>query len=282
MTTTRPAEARPLNTIGRFGALLRHWRGVRHLSQLDLAMEAGVSTRHLSFVETGRAQPSRGMILHLADVLDVPLRERNALLDAAFRETSLSDPEMTDIRRVLEFILERHEPFGAVAMDRHWNIVMANRANQRLIAELVDPAPVWGDGPLNLMRLVFHPLGLRRVIVNWDEVCRSLLVRLRREVMELRDDAEAQRILQEILSFPGIAELRPDREAPAPSPLLIPVHFRTDRLDLRLFSTITSLGTAQDITLHELRIESFFPADSASDAALRAAAEAAAPPANGN
>jgi len=258
------------------GALIRHWRASRHLSQLDLALDAEVSARHLSFIETGRSVPSRAMILRLAEVLELPLRDRNAMLEAAgyarmFRETPLGAPEMAHIRKVLEFILERHEPFGAVALDRHWNIVMSNQALQRILAGLVDPSRVWGDGEPNLMRLTFHPHGIRPWIANWDEVGPSLVARLRREAGELNDDPKAAQILSEIMSYPGIPAAWNERDTALP-PLLIPVHLRKDDLDVRLFSTITSLGTAQDITLQELRIEAFFPADEISERQLRSLA----------
>ena len=268
--TVREAALSPV------GSLIRHWRASRHLSQLDLALDAGVSARHLSFIETGRSSPSRSMILHLAEVLELPLRDRNALLEAAgyariFHETPLGAPEMAHIRKVLQFILERHEPFGAVALDRHWNIVMSNQSLQRILAGLVDPSKVWGDGEPNLMRLTFHPEGLRPWIANWDEVGPSLVTRLRREAGELHDDPKAARILAEIMSYPGIPASWNERDMVLP-PLLIPVHVRKPPLDVRLFTTITSLGTAQDITLQELRIEAYFPADDASERTLREAA----------
>jgi transcriptional regulator with XRE-family HTH domain len=266
-----------MNTnISVVGSLLREWRSVRRMSQLSLALEADVSPRHLSFVETGRAVPSREMVLMLARALDVPFREQNAMLTAAgyapvYRETGLGDPGMAEMRRALELLLRQNEPFAALALDRAWDIVMANAGYARFVELLglgqVEPYRVLPPPRANLMRLLFGPL--RPVIANWDVVARALLERARREASADRDPAR-RRVIEECVQA-APAEWRvpwPD----APSSLVLTVDIRIGDLEVRLFTTIATLGTAQDITLQELHIESFHPADAATERLLRAMA----------
>ncbi|HET8644791.1 MAG TPA: helix-turn-helix domain-containing protein, partial [Vicinamibacteria bacterium] len=202
----QPAPAREV------GPLLRRWRNTRGLSQLDLALAAGVSTRHLSFLETGRSRPSREMLLALSVVLDVPLRDRNALLQAAgfaavYRETRLDDPRMSDIRQALELILRQHEPFAAVAMDRHWDIVMTNESYGRFVRLLRPQAPVpapftvASTPRLNALRMVFDPGGLRPFILNWPRLARELLMRVHREASTGELSAA---LLQDLLAYPEV------------------------------------------------------------------------------
>lgn len=251
------------------GELLRLWRGERGLSQMELALAAGFSARHLSFIETGRSQPSRHALLVLAEALDVPLRERNRLLEAAgyaaaYRQTPLEADEMGHIRGVLQFILDRHRPYAAVVLDRYSNCLMGNGASAQLLASVADASLLAEHA--NHFRLVFHPQGARRHIVNWAEVSRHLLARAERELGALRDDKVASALLQELRDYAG--ELPAERAAPLhPADILLPIHIRKDGIDLRLFSTIMTLGTPQDVTLQELRIETFFPADAQSEAA---------------
>jgi len=255
------------------GALLREWRAARGLSQLDLALRAGFSTRHVSFIETGRAQPSRQALLALAETLEVPLRERNRLLEAGgyapvYRHTPLAADEMRHVRAVLQFILDRHQPYGAVVLDRYSNLMMANDAAARFLGGLLDQSLL--EGAPNLLRAVFHPLGLRSAIVNWDEVSRHLLGRAERELGH-GEDGEGDALLTELRGYAGVP--RPHPPAPiGPADLLLPIHIRKGDLEVRLFSTIMTLGTPQDVTLQELRVETFFPADEASEARLRAMA----------
>jgi transcriptional regulator with XRE-family HTH domain len=252
------------------GSLLREWRAARGLSQLDLALRAGFSSRHVSFIETGRTQPSRQALLAIAETLDVPLRDRNRLLEAGgfahvYRHTPLAADEMRHVRGVLQFILDRHEPYGAVVLDRYSNLLMANAAASRMLAGLVDPSFLTGTP--NLMRIVFHPRGLRASIVNWDEVSGHLLARAERELGELNDEGAAAALLKEIRAYAGPA--RQHRAAAiGPADVLLPVHIRRDGVDLRLFSAIMTLGSPQDVTLQELRVETFFPADEASEARM--------------
>lgn len=259
------------------GSLLREWRGLRRMSQLDLAVVAEVSPRHLSFVETGRAVPSREMVLTLARALEVPFRERNAMLTAAgyapvFRETSLDAPEMADMRRALTLLLRQHDPFFAVAMDRRWDIVMCNAAYARLLAMFgtpVEPFTVLAPPRLNALRLLFGPF--RAAVANWDEAARAILDRAQREAALDRDPAR-RAVVEECVRNAPAGWRGPQRELPAPLVVTIDVTLGDARA--RLFSTVSTLGTAQDITLQELQIESFHPADAASEALLRGIATA--------
>ena len=251
------------------GDLLREWRAVRGLSQLDLALQSGFSARHVSFIETGRATPSRQALLVLAETLDVPLRDRNRLLEAGgyahvYRQTPLAADEMRHLRGVLQFILDRHEPYGAVVLDRYSNMLMGNAAATRILTGLVD-ASLLGATP-NLLRMTFHPLGLRASIVNWEEVSRHLLGRAERELGEVSNDSIAAELLTEIRGHAGSLDERPVPSGTAD--LLLPVHIKRGEFEVRLFSTIMTLGTPTDVTLQELRIETFFPADEASEAVL--------------
>jgi transcriptional regulator with XRE-family HTH domain len=254
------------------GHMLRDWRNARGMSQLDLAMHAGFSARHVSFIETGRTQPSRQALLTLAESLDVPLRDRNRLLQAAgyahvYRQTPLAAEEMAHIRGVLEFILERHQPYGAVVHDRYSNCIMGNGSAARLVAAIVDPSLLTEN--VNYLRVAFHPLGARRWIVNWDEVSRHLLGRAERELGQLREDPAAAALLEELRGYVSPAVDRRPTIGLGPADVLLPIHIKKDDLELRLFSTIMTLGTPQDVTLQELRIETFFPADVASEQVWR-------------
>ena len=259
-------------TISPVGRLLRHWRGIRRCSQLDLALEANVSARHVSFIETGRARPSREMVLQLAQVLDVPLREQNAMLTAAgfaaqYHETGLDEPEMALIRGALEQLLEALEPAGAIVVDRNWDVMMTNRAMGRILGLLFgDRSP---QQPVNAHRLAMHPDGLRPFIVNWEEMARHLIQRLHREALASGPDSGIQALLDEILGYPGIPREWSTPELERPAGPVLALHLRKDAVDLRLFTTITTFGTAQDVTLQELRIESFHPADQPTAAILR-------------
>jgi transcriptional regulator with XRE-family HTH domain len=280
-TPSAASNARPTP----LGHLLREWRAARGVSQLDLAMRAGFSARHVSFIETGRTQPSRQALLILAETLDVPLRERNKLLEAGgyahiYKQTPLAAEAMRHVRGVLEFIIKRHEPYGAMVLDTYSNLLMANGPATSLMGGLVDPslhAQASGPNALpNVLRLVFHPLGSQRFIVNRDEVLRQLLARAEREMGEMSGDETAAALLAELRGYVALAGVdpRPRASAPSAADLLLPVHFRINGIDLRLFSTIMTLGTPQDVTLQELRIETFFPADTESEAALKQLAPA--------
>ena len=254
------------------GKQLRHWRTTRGLSQLALAEMAEVSTRHLSFIENGKSTPSREMVLVLASALDVPLRERNRLLLAAgfapvYRERSFAAPEMEQLRATVDLVLRTHDPFPAVVVDRKWDVLAANRGAQRLIAALIDPTAL-GPWMGNAMHMVFHPQGMRRAIVNWDELSAILMQRLRREAL---DDPAPDGVGGLVDSLAQHGPLpRADAPASGEPRLLIPVRLRLPTLELRMFTTIATLGTPIDVTAQELRIETYYPADPASEQWLRA------------
>jgi transcriptional regulator with XRE-family HTH domain len=262
------------------GRLLRAWRQRRGKSQLQLALDADVSTRHLSYLENGRSNPSREMVVHLCDVLEVPLRERNRILEAAgfarvYRETPMEDPAMEQVGRVIDLLLETRHPAGAVAVDWGWNVLKANRAMMATTATFADPA-LLGTAPLNVMDLIFAEQGMHRFIVNWDEVGPTLVNRLRRDA-DYDGRSESAELVERVLASPAVAHAWRRPEADGPAPLLVPLHLRRGDVELELFSTITTLGTPQDVTLQELRIETFHPMDPRTEATLRALCEAPEP-----
>jgi transcriptional regulator with XRE-family HTH domain len=266
VTTSATAPASAASPVG---DLLRHWRGVRHLSQLALAGEVATTQRHLSFIESGRSQPSRQMLLRLARVLDVPIRERNQLLLAAgyaplYREAGLESKEATQVRAAVERVLEAHEPHPAVVMDRHWTVVTTNSAAGAFFGWLLGDRET--DEPPNVIRLMFDPDGLRPFVRNWEDIAEALIQRVHREAVGGFPDAETVALLEQALGYPGVpSEWRvPDFRTP-PVPV-VPVEFEKDGLTLSYFSTVTTLGTPQDAMLQEIRIESFFPSDDATAA----------------
>ncbi len=250
------------------GALMRQWREHRRLSQLDLAMQADISTRHLSFVETGRSQPSREMVLHLAEQLDVPLRERNGLLVAAgyapvYAETALDAPLMAAVRAAVRQVLTGHEPYPAVVVDRRWTLVDAN-AGVALLTEGV--APELLAPPANALRVSLHPDGMAPRIVNLGEWRAHLLGRLRRQAAHTADPALVQ-LYDELRAYP-CDQPEPEVELPGPGDIVVPLRLRHEGGDLAFFSTVATFGTPLDITVAELAIEAFFPADPATAAVL--------------
>ena len=256
------------------GQLIRHWRTRRQLSQLDLAGEAGVSSRHVSFIETGRAKPSREMVLQLARALDVPLRDRNDLLTAAgfapvYRATELDAPALAQARRALDFVLKAQEPYPALVLDRHWNVLKVNEGSARVQAYFLDPKAVAELGPPNAIRLMFHPRGFRPSIVNWEATAASLVQWLHRDVAAGFGGDETRRLLKELLAYPDVPRHWQTLDLDASTAPFLPIELSKDGLTLRYFTTLTTLGTPHDITLQELRVESFFPADEATEAASR-------------
>jgi transcriptional regulator with XRE-family HTH domain len=270
------------------GPMLRRWRTARRLSQQDLALEAEVSSRHLSFVETGRARPSREMVLLLASALEVPLRERNALLQAAgfapaYHETGLDEPAMSGMLEAVLVILRRSEPSLSIAVDRHWDLVIANGTYAaflgRLLGPSVPPVPAYTVLPeprFNTMVPLFDPAGFRSHLVNWGDVARTMMLRLRREAA-LDGDRRTRELLDRLTAFPGVRELMREPEPVGPHALVVPVEIRFAGALLRFVSTITTLGAPQDITLAELRIESFYPADADTERALASLLEGEPP-----
>lgn len=260
------------------GDHLRHWRQLRRLSQQDLALDAQLSTRHLSCVETGRASPSRELVLRLCDRLAVPLRERNAWLASAgyapmYREQSLDDSTMRSARRAIQHILDGHEPWPAVAFDRHWNMVLHNRMIAPFLAGV---APELLKPPINLLRISLHPQGLAPSIVNLNQWRTHLFARLRSQEQTTGDEALSA-LLAELMAYPGRSPdnaVQLDAEVPG---VLMPFLIETPLGVLNLISTITIFGSPTDITLQELALETFFPGDDASASMLRALAAASAP-----
>jgi transcriptional regulator with XRE-family HTH domain len=270
MNTVESGPAIPPPAGADVGGLLRHWRTARRLSQLELALEADVSSRHLSYVETGRSQPSREMVLRLADALEIPLRERNALLVAAgyaprYFETGLAAPEMSQVRNAIELILRHQEPYPAFVLNRHWDIYLANQAAPRCTRFLLGAEPTES----NMMRLALHPDGLRPMMVNWEETAGDLVRHLHNQVAASPSDERARGLLAEVLAYPGIPARWRMREVGAPATPLLTTIFRKGDVELRFFSTFTMFGTPHDVALEELRIECSFPADEATAATCR-------------
>lgn len=252
------------------GDHLREWRQRRRLSQLDLALDAEISTRHLSFLETGRAQPSRDMVLRLAEHLEIPLRERNTILVAAgfapvFPQRSLDDPALASARRAVDIILSGHEPHPALAVDRGWNLISANRMIAPLLSG-VDPSLL--AAPMNVLRLTLHPKGLAPRVANFHEWRAHLIERLRREV-ELTADPALSELLTELRAYPIPGGQPPRKASDDYGGVAIPFRIDSPIGLLSFFSTTTVFGTPVDVTLSELTLETFFPADPQTAEALR-------------
>ena len=274
MTTARPTPSGQPGARDPFGAHLRHWRTHRRLSQLDLAQDADVSTRHLSYVETGRSAPSREMVLRLADRLEVPLRERNALLVAAgyapmYRQRSLDDPALAAARRAVDLVLKGHEPYPALAIDRHWHLIAANALVPVLMtgvsADLLQP-------PINVLRLSLHPDGLAPRIANLAQWRAHLLERLQQQIAST-GDAMLRALHDELAAYPVLgAGAESTHGSGELSGVVVPFQLSTPAGLLSFISTTTIFGTPVDVTLQELAVESFFPADAGTMAALNAMA----------
>ena len=257
------------------GDLLRHWRELRGRSQLDLALDAGVSQKHVSFVETGRSAPSRRMIVDLSDALRIPLRERNLILLAAgfapiYGDEPLDAAAMVGLRRAVERMLRQHEPYPALAMDGHWNVIATNEGASAFFGSLVD-LERWPK-PRNLLRLMFDPAGLRPSIVNWEAAARSLLARLSREAVGGALDAQARTLRDDLMSYPGVPTATLiDGDGRLP---MIPLEFRTGGGILALFSMVTTVGTPDAVAAEEIRLETMFPTDEAMERAFLEGAHA--------
>jgi transcriptional regulator with XRE-family HTH domain len=251
-----------------FGTLLRQWRDTRHLSQLALATEAGISTRHLSFLETGRAQPSREMVQLLAGMLDVPLGERNALLVAAgyaplYGDRPLGAPELEPVRRALQFILRQQEPYPALVLDGQWNVVMRNDASKRIFNLFRGRRET-----SNVLRTVFDPDMLRPFILNWEDVAVCLMHSLHREVASSGSESVMQ-LRDELLAYPGVPPRWSTPSALACMPPLVPMKLRNSDQSMSFFSMVTTLATPCDVALQQLKIECFFPADPCTEETAR-------------
>ena len=245
---------------------LREWRRQRKMSQLDLALAAEVSQRHVSWLETGKSQPSREMVIKLSDAMDIPLRERNSILNAAgfadfYQNRELNESAMEPVTQILNDLLEHHNPYPAFVLDRQWNIKMKNKAAETLFEILGDPEQVWRDigdtGEFNIALLTVHPKGLRRFISNWQEIATPFMRRLKKEASESADQCTIARY-QQLRQY--TKDLDDDNQGKALLPVL-PLEINLGGPVLKLCSIISTFGTAQDITANELRIEAFYPAD---------------------
>lgn len=260
-----------------FASKLRWWREHRGLSQLELAGRADISQRHLSFLELGRAHPSREMVMRLATALDVPLRQHNALMLAAgfapfWRETALVAPELAHVTSALDYILAQQEPFPAVVVDRHWNLLKSNAGAVRLVEFLVGPlAP---NAAVNLADALVAPDVLRPFLVNWADVVRYFIGNVEADA-SADGTPQTAALLERLLAYKGVRSALRHAATELPTGPVLPMYFRKGEISLRLFTTIATLGTPQDITLQELRVESFFPMDDETARILRGWASAA-------
>jgi transcriptional regulator with XRE-family HTH domain len=281
---SRKTDFRPAGN--QLGNLLRHWRSVRGRNQLDLSFETGISQRHISFIESGRSTPSRQTLLEIAQVLDVPLRERNALLLSAgfapfYSEAAWNSAQMQSVTKALERILHQHEPFPALVMDRYWNVLMTNDSAPRFFNCFIDMSR--RKGPRNMLHLMFDPDGMRPFVEHWDEVASSLIHRLRTEATGRIIDEKSKELIAALLAYPEVkpgpnpgATLGRDTTrqshrglrgegnsatGTAPTLPMIPISFRKSETVLNYFSLVTTVGTPQTVAAQELRIESMFPAD---------------------
>lgn len=261
------------------GPLIREWRTVRRLSQLDLALDANISTRHLSCVETGKSQPSRELVVRLADALDVPLRERNTLLVAAgfapkYPESPLATPALAQVRQAIDAILRQQEPYPAFLLNRHWDVLDANAAAQRVNRFVLGGRDSRHD---NMLRQFFDPADLRGAVANWEEVAGSLIHHLHSVVAAAPGDEIARALLAEVLAYPGVPTRWRRRDADAGATPLMTTILRHGSESLHFFSTITTFGTPRDVTIEELHIECCFPVDEATARLCRALATDALP-----
>jgi transcriptional regulator with XRE-family HTH domain len=258
-----------------FGGQLRAWRLSRRVSQEELAGRAGVSPRHVSFVENGKSQPSRDLVIAFAGALDVPLRERNLLLTAAgyaaaYRASALDGEELGHLRRAIDHVLRQQEPYGAVVVNGYWDVMQMNQGAAKLFGKF---PPTTSDGlaaARNLVLAICHPSALRPYIVNWEEVAAPLVARMHREIAARPGDEQLSQLLARVLAQPGMPTAW---RVPAPgrtAPPILGVHLRSPDLEVRLFTMLTSIGTPMDVTAEEIHIETYFPADEATEAVLRA------------
>ncbi len=258
-----------LSTGGELGALLRYWRDLRGKSQLDLSLDTGVSQRHISFIESRRSVPSRHALLELAEGLDVPFRERNVLLLAAgyaplYADSPLDASEMQRINKALDRMLRQHEPFPALVMDRYWNVIGTNEAAPLFFGSFIDlEARPW---PRNLLHLIFDPAGMRPFIVNWQSLAQALFARVRREAVGRAIDDPTRTLLAALSAYPDVAALAEPQTATGPALPAIPISLKKDGAIWSYFSLITTVGTPLTIAAQELRLESMFPADEATEA----------------
>lgn len=268
---TASALQTPVPELGR---LLKHWRQVQGMSQLDLALEAGSSARHLSFIETGRSNASREMVLRLSEALTLPLRERNRLLNAAgytaaYHARSLDDAGFDKVREALDFMLQKQEPYPAIVMNRNFDVLMINGAGAKMLALLGLSAPA-GEGPPNTLRLLLHPDGLRPMTRDWERAAGHLIERAHRQLKGAEENDPLRQLLAEVLSYPDIPESFAVENPSADALPVLPLEFEYGGNVLSWITTVASFGTPQDVTAEEIMVESFFPANAETDKLIRA------------
>jgi transcriptional regulator with XRE-family HTH domain len=264
-----PSHNAPSAPAGHFSSLLKHWRSVRRLTQIELAVDANVSARHVCFLETGRSQPSREMVQLLGSALDLPLEERNALHVAAgfvppYGDKGLAADNLQPVQQALDFILRQQEPYPAIVVDGRWDVRLRNQGSARLFKPFRESYGMEASFADNAMHVVFHPRGLRPFIVNWDEFAGQMIQILHRDVAH--GGRAAAQLLDEIMAYPGLpAEWRMPRQVSASSPVMT-MHLAKDDYRLAFFSTFTTLAMPMDAALQQIKIECFFPADDATAA----------------
>lgn len=275
---TEPTQGHLTN----FSKIIKAWRALRKYSQLALACDAGISQRHLSFLESGRAKPSREMVINLSETLDIPLRDRNLMLTAAgfapaYKERALNDEEMQPIYEALQRSITHHEPYPAIVVDGDWNLVMSNHATLSLIKLLGEPEKIWAavdpSGLKNVYRLTFHPKGLRALISNWDILAPQMLSRLQKEANEDPNNQALSKLLADIISMTQQDEGYSKTAVSTPLMPILPMEISLNGMCLNVFSMISTFGTAVDVTASELKIESFFPADAQTEQVFKALSE---------
>lgn len=257
-----------------FGGQLRAWRLARRVSQEELAGRAGVSSKHMSFVENGKSQPSRELVLSLAGALDIPLRERNTLLTAAgyaavYRASNLDSAELAHLRKAIDHVLRQQEPYGAVVVDGYWDILRMNDGAARLFRHFAPTSPEGLASTRNLMLGTFHPHGLRPYIVNWHEVAALLIARMHREVAARPGDSQLTELAARVLAQPDVPTEWRVPVAGQAAPPILGVHMKSPTIEVKLFTMLTSIGTPLDVTAEEIHIETYFPADEASERVMR-------------
>lgn len=251
------------------GDLLKQWRGLRGRSQLDISVDTGISQRQISFIESGRSIPTRSTLMGIAQVLEVPLRERNALLLAAgyaplYSDATWNSDEMKSIGKALERVLAQHEPYPAIVMDRYWNVLLTNEAAPRFFNCFIDMSK--RPTPRNMLHLMFDPQGMRPFIANWETVAKNLVQRVHREAVGHMVDQKTQDLVAELLSYPDIHSDWRTPETPTPPLPTIPISFAKDGVTTHYFSLVTTVGTPKTIAAQELRIECMYPADAKTEA----------------
>ena len=272
MNPANPERKTPPNDLG---ALLRHWRDMRGISQLDLSFKAGVSQRHISFIESGRSVPSRQMLLDIAQTLDIPLRERNTLLLAAgyapmYAEGAWNAQEMQSVTKALGRMLRQHEPFPALVMDRYWNVLMTNESAPRFFNCFIDMAA--RKGPRNMLHLIFDPDGMRPFVADWQAVSNNLIQRVYRESVGRVVDEQTHELLAALRAYPDVqsdvksSQRTVETGAAAAAMPVIPISFIKDGTVLNYFSMVATVGTPQAVAAQELRIECMFPTDDETEA----------------